>query len=216
MSDDRDPILEAHLQAWRAEEHTRPPSDLVNRAWTRAVVERQRQRQATGLRAWVERVLRPRMVRMRVTPAVGLAAAAIAVATGWVVLHAGSRDAPAVTADAAGPAGTASAGAPSASRGPDGEAEASAHPREVPVRFVLPVDGADWVGVAGDFNDWAVDKLRLEDPDGDGVFVGTAWLQPGTYDYMFVVDGERWVTDPYASNHRNDGFGQQNAVLRID
>jgi hypothetical protein len=46
--------------------------------------------------------------------------------------------------------------------------------------------------------------------------VGTLWLQPGTYSYMFVVDGERWVTDPYASNFRNDGFGQKNAVLRID
>lgn len=216
MSDDRDPILQAHLEAWRAEENTRAPDDLVNRAWTHAVVERQREREATGLRAWLERVLRPRMVRMRVTPAVSLAAVSIVVAAGWIALYSGNHGSAAVAVDATT---TPEATPREATREPQertGEAEAAAQPREVPVRFVLPVEEADWVAVAGDFNDWAVDKLRLEDPDGDGVFVGTAWLRPGTYDYMFVVDGERWVTDPYASNHRNDGFGQQNAVLRID
>lgn len=84
------------------------------------------------------------------------------------------------------------------------------------VRLVLPTEGARSVAVAGDFNEWRTDDLFLEDPEGDGVFVGTFRLEPGSYAYMFVVDGERWVTDPYAVNHRDDGFGNRNAVLRID
>ena len=87
---------------------------------------------------------------------------------------------------------------------------------EIPVRFVLPATGAHSVVVAGDFNAWRTDATPLVDDDGDGVFVGTVSLAPGTYDYMFVVDGERWVADPYASQYRDDGFGQRNAVLRLN
>jgi hypothetical protein len=84
------------------------------------------------------------------------------------------------------------------------------------VRLVLPANEARTVAVAGDWNDWRTDETYLEDPDGDGVFVGTLRLPPGSYAYMFVVDGEEWVTDPYAVNHRDDDFGNRNAVLRID
>jgi 1,4-alpha-glucan branching enzyme len=86
----------------------------------------------------------------------------------------------------------------------------------VPVRFVMPAEGATSVAVAGDFNAWQTDAIYLEDEDGDGVFVGTLRLPPGTYAYAFVLDGERWVADPFASNFRDDGFGTRNAVLRID
>jgi hypothetical protein len=96
-------------------------------------------------------------------------------------------------------------------------AQASPAPvEEARVRLVLPLEGARTVAVAGDFNDWRTDDVFLEDPEGDGVFVGTLRLPPGSYAYMFVVDGERWVTDPYAVNHRDDGFGNRNAVLRVD
>ena len=81
---------------------------------------------------------------------------------------------------------------------------------------MLPAIGARSVVVAGDFNEWRTDATPLVDDDGDGVFVGTVSLARGTYDYMFVVDGERWVPDPYASQYRDDGFGQHNAVLRLD
>ncbi|HEY8427273.1 MAG TPA: hypothetical protein VIL20_02825 [Sandaracinaceae bacterium] len=87
---------------------------------------------------------------------------------------------------------------------------------EALVRLVLPAHGARTVAVAGDFNEWRTDDVLLEDPEGDGVFSGTLRLRPGSYAYMFVIDGERWVTDPYAANHRDDGFGHRNAVIRID
>ncbi|MCA9577155.1 MAG: isoamylase early set domain-containing protein [Polyangiales bacterium] len=85
----------------------------------------------------------------------------------------------------------------------------------VPVRFVLPATGAREVTVAGEFNDWNPSETPLLDEDGDGVFHTTLSLSRGAYAYMFVVDGERWVTDPFADGYRDDGFGNRNAVLRI-
>lgn len=96
------------------------------------------------------------------------------------------------------------------------ETERSVEITDAAVRLVLPAQGARTVAVAGDFNDWRTDATYLEDPEGDGVFSGTLRLPPGSYAYMFVVDGEQWVTDPYAVNHRDDGFGNRNAILRID
>jgi len=92
--------------------------------------------------------------------------------------------------------------------------EAAPAPRRV--EFALPAEGARTVAVAGDFNEWRTDATVLRDDDGDGVFVGAAELPPGSHAYMFVVDGERWVSDPYATNFRDDGFGHRNAIVRVD
>jgi 1,4-alpha-glucan branching enzyme len=40
-------------------------------------------------------------------------------------------------------------------------------------------------------------------------------LTPGRYEYMFVVDGQRWVSDPAAIEQSDDGFGARNAVLEV-
>jgi hypothetical protein len=69
------------------------------------------------------------------------------------------------------------------------------------------------VAVAGTFNDWStvVNPLRRE----DGVWTTVLLLPPGTYEYMFVEDDERWVTDRFAVGTRDDGFGRENAVLDV-
>ena len=69
------------------------------------------------------------------------------------------------------------------------------------------------VAVAGSFNDWNPTSVPM-------VWDGKVWsavlaLPPGSYEYMFVEDGERWVTDPLAPRTRNDGFGGVNAVLDV-
>ncbi|MBI2896254.1 MAG: hypothetical protein HYY06_22035 [Deltaproteobacteria bacterium] len=71
------------------------------------------------------------------------------------------------------------------------------------------------VQIAGDFNDWGARPALLRDEDGDGIWTASVPLSPGTYRYMFVVDGE-WVTDPAAEAYRDDGFGNRNAVLRVN
>ena len=52
-------------------------------------------------------------------------------------------------------------------------------------------------------------------PADESVFV--RGLPAGQHEYMFVVDGERWVPDPLAGRYVDDGFGegQQNSLLIV-
>jgi hypothetical protein len=86
------------------------------------------------------------------------------------------------------------------------------------VQFSLRIsDGkAHTVAIAGDFNGWNSQANILEDPDGDGIWTGTLKLEPGRYEYMFVLDGEKWFPDPNALRYVKDGFGNKNAILEIN
>jgi 1,4-alpha-glucan branching enzyme len=84
------------------------------------------------------------------------------------------------------------------------------------VRFSLDAAGARRVALAGDFNGWKPDEILLADTTGRGHFSVTLPLRPGRYAYMFVVDSATWVTDPRAEAHRDDGFGNLNAVVTIE
>ena len=72
------------------------------------------------------------------------------------------------------------------------------------------------VAIAGDFNGWNPSDTLLEDSDGDGIWTGTLKLEPGRYEYMFVLDGTRWVPDPNAIRYVKDGFGNRNSILEIN
>ncbi|MFQ5747602.1 MAG: glycoside hydrolase family 13 [Gemmatimonadota bacterium] len=87
-------------------------------------------------------------------------------------------------------------------------------PARVYVQFSVEAPGATSVDVVGDFTDWKP-TVSLEDADGDGVWSARVPLAPGVHEYMFVLDGATWMTDPNAAGYADDGFGQQNAVLAI-
>jgi hypothetical protein len=72
------------------------------------------------------------------------------------------------------------------------------------------------VAIAGDFNSWNPGDNLLEDADGDGIWTGTLKLKPGRYEYMFILDGKKWVPDPNALRYVKDGFGNKNAILEIN
>ncbi len=82
------------------------------------------------------------------------------------------------------------------------------------VQFVLEAPGASSVAVAGDFSEWEP-TFTLDDVDGDGVWTGRVPVRPGVHTYMFLIDGERWQTDPRADRYQDDGFGNRNAVLAV-
>ncbi len=86
------------------------------------------------------------------------------------------------------------------------------------VQFSLKLNDAKihTVAIAGDFNSWSPGDNLLEDPDGDGIWTGTLKLKPGRYEYMFVMDGEKWLPDPNALRYVKDGFGNNNAILEIN
>ncbi len=82
------------------------------------------------------------------------------------------------------------------------------------VRLVFPPAGpVRTVTVAGDFNGWQPEGLPLI--QREGVWTIDLALPPGIYEYMFVVDGQQWVTDPLARATRDDGYGGENAILDL-
>lgn len=85
----------------------------------------------------------------------------------------------------------------------------------VGVHFELHAPGARRVELVGTFNHWRPGTIRLDGPDASGHWEATISLPAGRYEYQFLVDGRRWVTDPAATVVRPDGFGQMNAVLEV-
>ena len=85
---------------------------------------------------------------------------------------------------------------------------------QVLVRLVVLQADAATVDVAGDFNGWDPRRTPLEQTS-TGAWTVTIALDPGRYEYMFVIDGERWIADPFAVEQTDDGFGSQNAVLDV-
>lgn len=82
------------------------------------------------------------------------------------------------------------------------------------VRLVLLEPSAQSVSVAGDFNGWNPIQTPLQ-RSTTGLWTATIALKPGRYEYMFVIDGKRWIADPLATEDAVDGFGARNAVLDV-
>ena len=88
-------------------------------------------------------------------------------------------------------------------------------PMPVPggVLFKLDAPGARQVAVIGDFNSWG-EPIPLNDDDEDGVWIAIARLDPGTYQYKFIVDGE-WTCDPCNPVDLDDSHGGRNSVMVV-
>lgn len=86
---------------------------------------------------------------------------------------------------------------------------------QVVTRFVLVAPEASSVRLTGDFLAWSREGVELEDPRGTGVWTADVSLEPGVYQYTFVIDGTRWVPDPAAVSYVDDGFGQFNSVVIV-
>lgn len=201
MSDDLHAWLDGDIDGRDLDEATRREAEVWDRvtaslrrdvpgpapAWieTRVMAE---VRKTTGTRSpggLLAWLTRPRTVRLSPLGAGAVAAAALAVALAPSWL--GRNEVPPVGVDT---------------------------PPIVYVQFSLEAPGARTVAVSGDFNQWGADAV-MEDSDGDGVWTLRVPLEPGLHEYMFVVDGERWVTDPRAERYTDDGFGNRNAVLAV-
>jgi hypothetical protein len=83
------------------------------------------------------------------------------------------------------------------------------------VRFVFVAAEARSVALAGEFNGWSPSATPLERADGTGAWIVTVPLTEGRYEYAFVVDGERWVADPFAIATQLDEFGMASSIVRV-
>ena len=72
---------------------------------------------------------------------------------------------------------------------------------------------ANTVAVAGDFNNWDAQVHPLK-KGKDGTWKVTLRLKPGTYEYMFFVDGE-WREDPQNPNRVPNPHGGFNSVCEV-
>src|SRR6185369_15545329 len=66
------------------------------------------------------------------------------------------------------------------------------------VRLVFLAPKASSVAIAGSFNRWDPQKNPLSGPNRKGVWAVTLELPEGRYEYLFVVDGNKWLPDPGA------------------
>jgi len=86
---------------------------------------------------------------------------------------------------------------------------------EVWIRFVYIDEDAEQVSVAGNFSDWEPVEMSSQMMNGKKVWSGLVPVERGEHHYMFVKDGEEWISDPLAEVQRDDGFGNKNAVIYL-
>ena len=86
---------------------------------------------------------------------------------------------------------------------------------EVMLRFVYIDENANSMAVAGDFSNWDPVELTKQTVNGKQVWTGLVSMSRGEHNYMFVRNGDEWVTDPLAPVQRDDGFGNKNAVIYL-
>lgn len=155
------------------------------------------------IKTWWAAAERP-VFTIPVRPAHALVTLLIAAAVVWGVLPFGGAD--------SRPNGLSQAQDTSRLREADGT---TASAQTVWARFVYTDDDANSVAVAGDFSQWEPIPLSPHSVNGKTVWAGVVPVPRGEHEYQFVINGEKWVTDPLAPVQEKDGFGAKNAVLRL-
>ena len=159
-----------------------------------------------GAWAWL---VRPRSVRLAVSPLGAVAAAGITIAALFGLrreLASRHTDEFRLPGSPTGEFAAVPAARPAA----------PAHDTVYVTRFVLVAPAAKAVSLVGDFNDWDHGKTPLMQVDkGTGMWSVEVPLTPGRYSYAFLVDGKQWMADPAAPPAIGDDFGRPNSVVTV-
>ena len=78
--------------------------------------------------------------------------------------------------------------------------------------FVCESPEAGKVFLAGTFNDWNPEDVPMKRLD-DGTWSVEVSLEPGNYEYKFVVDGVWWA--PLGEGCVTNGFGTLNCTIEV-
>jgi hypothetical protein len=167
------------------------PRPVVPEGFVAAVLARTAPRPSLWTRV-TESLWAPHVLQWNFAGAAVAAGLALLVVGGLAIASRGSAPAPTVAATAPPPSA----------------------PARVLVRLVVVHPDARTVQAAGDFNGWNPQATPLEQVS-NGAWTVTIPLEPGRYEYQFVVDGEEWIADPFAVEQNDDGFGSRNAVLDV-
>ncbi len=79
--------------------------------------------------------------------------------------------------------------------------------------FSLEQPEAATVQLVGDFSDWDKNPINLK-KQKNGLWKTTVSLEPGTYQYRFMVDG-RWRDDPACPARVPNPYGEMNCVREV-
>ena len=88
------------------------------------------------------------------------------------------------------------------------------HIIEKGVLFFLDAPTAHTVYITGEFTNWSREGIPLEKDDDDGLWKVTLQLEPGEYEYRYIVDGV-WIKDPVNADTVLNEFGQENSLLIV-
>ncbi len=78
------------------------------------------------------------------------------------------------------------------------------------VTFALLAPGKKFVRLSGDFNDWNEDEGLMKYDPAQQIFWLNIPLEPGNYEYKYILDGEKVVGDPFAKDvNWTDLFGNE-------
>ena len=90
-----------------------------------------------------------------------------------------------------------------------------AEPKKARSVFTFRGDPGSVVYLAGSFNNWDPQGLKMVDKDGNGLYSVSVTLAPGIYEYKFVINGV-WTLDPDPDRDwTQNGLGTLNSVLRV-
>ncbi len=70
------------------------------------------------------------------------------------------------------------------------------------------------VALVGDFNQWNP-SIRPMKRDGGGLWKVKVLLAPGSYQYKFVVNGDRWEEDPLNLHRIMNEHGTYNSIRTV-
>lgn len=82
-----------------------------------------------------------------------------------------------------------------------------------PQTFSITAPGALNVMLVGDFTGWQDKPISMIKRDG-GLWTASVNLQPGTYHYRFLVDGQ-WRDDPENALRVPNPYGGENSVRAV-
>ena len=82
------------------------------------------------------------------------------------------------------------------------------------VLFVLDVPNAKSAAVTGEFTNWSRDGIPMQKDDKGGLWKVVLDIQPGEYEYRYIVDGV-WIRDPNNRDYVRNEFGQENSLLIV-
>ena len=82
------------------------------------------------------------------------------------------------------------------------------------ILFIIDAPNAESVHLTGEFTNWSREGMRMEHGDEDGLWRAVLHLEPGEYEYRFIVDGV-WIKDPGNADSVLNEFGQENSLLIV-